>query len=290
MKVCGFTIVRNALKYDYPVVESIRSVLDICDTFVVAVGQSEDDTIGLIRSINSPKISIIETVWDDSLRKGGRVLAAETNKAFDAIPAEYNWCFYLQADEIIHEKYLPVIQNSMQAHLDNERVEGLLFRYLHFYGTYDYVGDSRRWYRNEVRIIRNDKTIRSFRDAQGFQKHGRPLKVKETGAYVFHYGWVKPPDKQQEKQKNFKKYWHDDEWLEKNVTQDDVFDYTQFDSLRLFDGTHPKCMLPRIERLNYQVSIDPSKKKFRTLRKRLLYFIEKHTGYRIGEYRNYRKI
>ncbi len=290
MNVCGFTIVRNALKFDYPVVESIRSVLDICDHFIVAVGNSEDNTPELIRSIQSPKIQMIDTVWDDSLRKGGQVLAVETNKAFDAIPDHHDWCFYLQADEVIHEKFLPVIQHSMQQHLDNKKVEGLLFRYLHFYGTYDYAGDSRRWYRNEVRIIRNDKTIRSFRDAQGFQKNGRPLRVKETGAFVYHYGWVKPPDKQQEKQKTFNKYWHDDQWMKENIADDVEFDYSQFDSLRHFEETHPLVMKSRIEKANYQVSIDPTKKHFGNFLKKLLYFIEKKTGYRIGEYKNFRKV
>lgn len=290
MKVCGFTIVRNALKYDYPVVESITSVLDICDSFVVAVGNSEDETLQLIQSIQSPKIRIIETIWDDNLREGGRVLAAETNKAFDAIDPEFDWCFYLQADEVIHEKYHAAIQKAMQKYLLNPSVEGLLFKYLHFYGTYDYVGDSRRWYRNEVRIIRNDKTIRSFRDAQGFQKNGKPLRVKETDAMVYHYGWVKPPEKQQEKQKSFSKFWHDDKWIDQNIASADVFDYSQFDSLRLFDGSHPSVMISRIERTNYHVVIDPSQKKFKNIIKKLLYLIEKHTGYRPGEYKNYRNI
>jgi len=290
MKVCGFTIVRNAVKYDYPVVESITSILDICDCFVVAVGQSEDSTIERIRSVGSPKIRIIETVWDDNLRVDGKVLAVETNKAFEAIGEDFDWCFYLQADEVVHQKYLPVIVKSMKQHLNNPKVEGLLFKYLHFYGTYDYVGDSRRWYRNEVRIVRNDKTIRSFRDAQGFQKNGRPLRVKVTDAVVYHYGWVKPPQQQQEKQKNFNKYWHDDQWMKKNIRQAEEFDYSQFDSLRFFDGTHPEVMEKRLERLNYRLNIDPTVKKFKSPVKKLLYLIEKHTGYRIGEYRNYRKI
>jgi len=290
MKVCGFTIVRNAVKFDYPVVESITSVLDICDCFVVAVGNSEDGTPELIRSIGSPKIRIIDTEWDDSLREGGKVLAVETNKALDAIDEEYDWCFYLQADEIIHEKYLPVIRNAMSEHLNNGKVEGLLFRYLHFYGTYDYVGDSRRWYRKEVRIIRNDKTIRSFRDAQGFQKNGRPLRVKETAAVVYHYGWVKPPKQQQEKQKQFNKYWHDDQWMAQNIENVEEFDYSQFDSLRHFEESHPMVMKNRIERLNYKISIDPTLKNFSGHLKWFLYMIEKHTGYRIGEYKNYRRI
>jgi hypothetical protein len=290
MKVCGFTIVRNALKYDYPVVESITSVLDVCDQFVVAVGKSEDNTLELIRSIQSPKIKIIETIWDDTLRQGGAVLAAETDKAMDAIDNDFDWCFYLQADEVVHEKYLPEIKHSMEKYLQDNNVDGLLFKYLHFYGTYDYVGDSRKWYRKEVRIIRKNKNIRSFRDAQGFKKSGKLLKVKEIDAYIYHYGWVKPPEKQQEKQKNFKKFWHDDMWIENHVANTEEFDYAQFDSLRLFDGVHPEVMNERIERLNWKARIDLNQKKFKNRTKKFLYLVEKHTGYRIGEYKNYKKI
>lgn len=290
MKVCGFTIVRNAEKYDYPIVESIKSVLDICDKFIVLVGNSDDNTIELLKSINSEKIELVNSVWDDSLRTGGKVLAVETNKAFDLISSEFDWCFYLQADELVHEKYHLSILESMKKYKDDKRVEGLLFHYLHFYGTYDFVGDSRRWYRNEIRIIRNDKSIRSFRDAQGFRKNDNLLKVKEIDAFIYHYGWVKPPEKQQAKQKDFNKLWHDDNWVEKNVANTDLFDYSEFDSLERFQGTHPKVMEQRIKSHNIELVQDPHKKKFKSLLKYLLFIIEKKTNFRIGEYKNYKKI
>lgn len=107
MKIAGFTFVRNAIKFDYPIIEAITSILPICDEVVVAVGNSEDDTLGLIKSINSPKIKIIETIWDDSLREGGRVLAVETDKALAAVSPDVDWCFYIQGDEVVHEQYLP---------------------------------------------------------------------------------------------------------------------------------------------------------------------------------------
>ena len=82
MKVAGFTFIRNAVKNDYPIVEAITSILPICDEFVVALGNSEDETAQLIQAINSPKIKLINTVWDDTLRDGGAVFAVETDKAF----------------------------------------------------------------------------------------------------------------------------------------------------------------------------------------------------------------
>ena len=215
LKVSGFTFIRNANKFDYPAIEAIVSILDVCDEFVVMVGNSEDGTRKLIESINSPKIKIFDSVWDESLREGGRILALETNKALAKVSPDSDWAFYIQGDEVIHEKYLPAIRVAMQEWKDDKRVEGLLFDYMHFYGSYDFVGDSTQWYRKEVRIIRPHSGIYSFRDAQGFQKNGRPLQVKKVDASVYHYGWVKPPSYQQEKQKYFHKLWHDDEWVKK---------------------------------------------------------------------------
>ena len=135
MKVSGFTIIRNALKYDYPIVEAIKSILPICDEVIVAIGNSEDETKNLILSIGSDKIKIIHTIWDDSLRRGGRVLALETDKAFKAISKDSDWCFYIQGDEVLHEKFHQPVLDAMLRWKDESRVEGLLFNYEHFYGS-----------------------------------------------------------------------------------------------------------------------------------------------------------
>jgi glycosyltransferase involved in cell wall biosynthesis len=289
LPVSGFTFVRNAIRYDYPVVESIRSILVMCDEVVVAVGQSDDGTRELIASIPSPKIRIIDTVWDESLREGGAVLAAETNKALDAISPKSVWAIYIQADEVFHEENHLAMKVAMERWGDDLEVEGLLVNYFHFYGSYDYIGDSRRWYRKEVRVIRNDKRIRSYRDAQGFRKDGKPLRVRDSGLPMYHYGWVKPPQKQQAKLKYFHSLWHDDEWMEKNRPKVESFNYSDFDSLKRFEGTHPVTMKKRIEEKNWEFGFDPSRKKFNPA-SRLLYAIERMTGYRPGEYRNYRLI
>lgn len=289
MKVSGFTFIRNAIKYDYPIVEAITSILPLCDEVIVAVGNSEDETRQLIEQIGSPKIRIVDTIWNDSLREGGKVLAVETDKAFDAISKDSDWAFYIQGDEVIHEKYLPVIRSAMENWLNRNDVEGLLLNYQHFYGSYDFVGDSRRWYRREVRIIRNDKSIRSYRDAQGFRKNNRPLRVKHINATMYHYGWVKPPEAQQAKQQTFNKFWHSDEWIDQKIPKVESFDYTNIDSLARFTGTHPDVMNKRIKALNWNFSFDPSKKKL-PLKSRVLHSIEKITGWRPGEYKNYKII
>ena len=290
MKVSGFTFIRNAVKNDYPIAEAIQSILTLCDEFVVAVGDSEDETLRLIENINSPKIRIIHTVWDTSVREGGRTFALETDKAYAAISPDTDWAFYIQGDECIHEKYLPVIRKAMEDNLHNEEVEGLLLKYLHFYGSYDYYGDSRRWYRREIRVLRNNKAIHSYRDAQGFRISGRKLKVKLIDAYVYHYGWVKPPDGLVRKTMNFNLY-YDANAIETTVPETAEFDYGNADMMRRFAGTHPKVMLPRIKAVNWNFTFDPTKvKSSHSLRRRLLHKFYEWTGIRIGEYRNYKII
>lgn len=288
MKISGFTFIRNAEKFDYPVVESICSILPICTEFVVAIGNSEDNTEALIRNIHSDKMKIIHTVWDDNLRTGGKVLAVETDKAYQAIESDTDWCIYIQADEVLHEQYLQPLYQAMQTYKDDTQVEGLLLNYLHFYGNYQYIADSRKWYKKEIRVIRKSQNIRSYKDAQGFRKtDGQKLKVKQVDAFMYHYGWVKDPYKQQQKALINHRFWHSDAWIKENVSQDKLeFDYSGIDSLIHFDGSHPKTMQTRIENMNWRFEHEISQKKL-SFKNKILLWLEKNWGLRIGQRKNY---
>ncbi len=287
MKVVGFTFIRNAIKYDYPVEEALRSILPLCDEVIVNIGNSEDATEKLISHIDPAKIKIVHSVWDESLMEGGRVLAAETDKAYQQITNDADWCIYIQADEVIHEKYYPAILSAMKKYKDEKDVEGLLFKYKHFYGSYDYIGDTRKWYSHEIRVIRKDKDIHSYRDAQGFRKSDRKLRVAEIDAYIYHYGWVRHPQYQMRKVLGFEKLYDSDNMackISREVT--DHFDYSDIDSLTRFTGTHPTVMRERIAKKNWTFEHDISCKKF-TLKGRVLHWIEGVTGKRLFDYRNY---
>lgn len=289
MKIAGFTFIRNAVQNDYPVVEAITSILPICDEFVVAVGNSSDGTLELIKSIPSDKIRIIETIWDESARAGGRVFALETDKAYQAISPDADWAFYIQGDECVHENDLPVIQTAMRTYSDQPSVEGLLLNYNHFYGSYDYVAVSRRWYRREIRIVKFDAKVHSYKDAQGFRKDGKKLHAKLIDASIYHYGWVKPPQGLNNKVRNFTQFYHDDAWLAENVPADYQFDYENAERLTRFEGTHPAVALARVARMQWPFHFDPQVLRNKmTLRRKVLQQIEDWTGWRIGEYRNYK--
>lgn len=286
MRVVGFTFIRNAVEFDYPICEAVRSILDLCDEVIIAVGESTDDTAQLVASIDSPKVRVINTVWDDSQRKGGRILAIETDKAYAAIPDDTDWCVYIQGDEILHETSIPILKAAMQKYLYDARTEGLLVNYKHFYGSYDYIGASRYWYRKEIRVLRKQAGIHAHGDAQGFRHHNRKLYVRQTDAVIHHYGWVKHPEAQQRKAKNFNKFWHSDEVVAEMVPDVTEFDYSKIDDLLVFTGTHPVVMQKRISMVNWKFSFDPTQRKL-SVKERISRFIENLTGWRIGEYKNY---
>jgi hypothetical protein len=181
----------------------------------------------------------------------------------------------------------------MEKWKDDKSVDGLLFNYLHFYGSYDYIGISPKWYNHEIRVIKNNKAIYSFRDAQGFRKGiDEKLNVKPIDAYVYHYGWVKEPGTMMKKAINANSFYQEKNFLKslksKDSNGDKEFDYSSIDSLSLFTGTHPKVMAERIKRKNWSFEHDISFNRL-SLRYKGKIFIKKYLGINTY-YENYQVI
>ena len=286
MKVSGFTVIRNGVLMGYPVLQSIKSILPLVDEFVVGIGQSDDETKELILSLNDPKIRIFDSIWDTARTKGGLMLSEKTNEALDRCRNE--WCFYIQADEVVHEDDLPLIRTALEKADADPRIQGLLFSYIHFYGSYETVATSRKWYRNEVRIVRRSSGIRSFNDAQGFRLNGEKPEVIPCGARIFHYGWVKPPKMMGQKSKLLNRWWHGN----KKDGEFDDFQYDRQYGLKRFQGSHPEVMreLVRAQDWSFDCERSLSDWTFADLNLLASDVIEKMFKHRIGEYRPYRLI
>jgi len=238
MKVSGFTLVRNGVKYFYPFREAIESILQLCDEVIVNVGYSDDNTLQVVESIKSDKIKIIRRTWDMSLREGGKLLSVETNAALNECKGD--WCFYIQADEVLHEKYILPVKSAMER-----------FRYKHFYGSYDYYQDNyRKWYIKEVRVIKNHRDIVSWGDAMNFRhKDTLPVKSVEIDAEIYHYGWVRPPDTLIMKRIDFHKLYHSDEEVKQFSVA--ATNYDDLGNLKRYTETHPAVMKVRVENCNW---------------------------------------
>ena len=242
MKVSGFTIARNAIKFNYPILESINSILPICDEFVVNVGDSEDGTLDLIKSIKNPKIRIVETVWDFS--QGKEVLSQQTNIAL--VECKGDWAFYLQTDEVIHENDLPRLRNVMQQYVDDKSVDALRFKWLHFFGSYYRYRIDYGWYQKQDRIIRNNKEVESYGDAYAFRrKDGQPLRQKHTNCFLYHYGWVHPEDVMMRRVKNAMEIGFA---AANSQVEESAYKYGDLNRFPIYFGTHPKVMSEKVER------------------------------------------
>lgn len=291
MKVSGFTYIKNGFEFGYPFLESIQSILPLCDEFVVAVGESNDGTAEAVAAL-SPKIKIIPTVWDMKMRKNGKVFAQQANIALDAVHGD--WAFHIQADEVIHENDLSKIKFALQENTENEKVQGFLLPFIHFWGNYNYIRNSRRVHNNEVRIIRNNKLIRSYADSQGFRiyssaeayeagEKGEKLRVKKIDAPVYHYNGVRNISVQKKKMYYFDLYHTEKD--EVNNQYDD-FEFQKVDRVVPFHGTHPKVMQERISKFNPPFSFDGSQAQWK-FKDRIMQPIEDRLGFKFGEYKNY---
>ena len=289
MLISGCTFIRNGFSLGYPVKESLASLMELCDEVIVVVGNSDDGTLEYVKSLQNPNIHIIETVWDETLRAGGKILAQQTNIGLRACKGD--WIVYLQADEVLHEEDIPRIKKSMEEQISNVACEGFLFKYIHFFGNYESIGVGRQWYRNEIRVVRNSKNVESWKDAQGFRINAgnnsyRKLNVIPIDAHIYHYGWVRNPSQHRLKQNAFQRLYHDDSWLQEHLPKSDEFPSCY--ELTHFTGKHPAKMIAKIHAdAAWTKQFNPNISTPRPFRVLVCDIVERYTGYRIGEYKNY---
>ena len=273
--ISGFTFIRNGVELGFPFEASIRSLLPLVDEFVVVVGKSNDDTLARIHAINSPKIRVIETIWNERMADRGFVYAQQ--KMIAQFACTGDWAFYLEGDEVVHEAELANIRASVDKHHHNPAVEAFVFDYFHFYGTPDFVANSPAWYRRECRLIRN--TIRSYApDGQYWlvtsdHKKGRNPQAALANAHIYHYGWVRSNEAMQKKLDQVGKFWSHGA---------PTIRYSEFDAqvLQPFTGTHPELVKPWLESsAEKSFTIDPNYKLTkREKRHRWLMKLEKAFG------------
>jgi len=294
-KISGFSLVRNGIRFDYPFLESWRSLLPLVDELVLNVGKSDDKSLEaaqkFARDEGGGKVRIFETEWpvnDPAKKKSGLILSEQTNLALDA--CRNDWCFYLQADEVIHEDDYPALRRAIQVAALNGW-EAVVFEYRHFYGSFDVVQETRSAYRREMRAIRKSSGARSVGDAQSFRKpDGEKLNAVLSRARIFHYGWVRTPEAMKEKTRFMDQLYHGDQNEgESQPHSGDNYRYKRFWGLRPYRETHPSVMKERIARQGWRWDLKNSPFVFQAsdTKKMALDLYERVTGHRPFEFRNY---
>ncbi len=282
-RIAGFSIIRNATLLDFPLEASVASVLPVVDEFVLAVGRSDDDTLARAQALAAahPTLRLIDTEWDFS--RGTLVLSEQTNLAMAACAAD--WGIYIQADEVLGDGAAARLRQTIERVHGRPNVEGVVVDYLHFYGSFDVVGVSRRWYRREIRAVRLGGAIRSHKDAQGFRvgDEARRVRAVRAPANMYHYGWARP------------------DWALRAKREQDLAIYANrnrldpdrpllpwMPGLRSFTGEHPALVREWIAARREQGSwIAPRTHEREHLRVWGTLAIERLTGWRPFEFRNY---
>ncbi|MEG1935965.1 MAG: glycosyltransferase family 2 protein [Rikenellaceae bacterium] len=309
MKISGFTFIKNAVKYDFPIVECVNSIIDIVDEFIIVAGDSDDKTDELLETIKSPKVKVIKSTWDTkTFNKRGTIFAQQTDLALKACSGD--WAFYIQSDEVFHEDGKEVVRTACEKYLKDERVEGFIFNYIHIYGDYQHYIDARHFgYPREIRIIRNKPGIHSWKDAQSFRYipdfDGKDYYVKEgtrklhcilLNATMFHYGWARDPRAMAGKIEHQNIVYT--AVCTANPDVNKLHDYGNLNYFPLLRHSHPKAMEDRINHFSWgkYIRFEGARienKKIFGLKYRILKFIEGRfmsDGETVGGFKNYKKI
>jgi hypothetical protein len=203
----------------------------------------------------------------------------------------HRWGMYIQADEVLHESGVPLLAAGLIAADPDSRVEGLLVRYRHFFGDPFQEAVNRRWYRREVRLVRLNPAldIHPFRDAQGFRvgPEHRRIRARLTQAEMFHYGWTRSAaalrGRKQEDRKLYPRVYEPG-------AAEPLLEW--FPGIRAFTGSHPSVARAWVERHRNDPDRTVSRPVFswRHLRYYASDAIERRTGARVFEFRNYRLV
>lgn len=287
MLLSGFTLVRDAVRLDFPILEAIRSILPLCEEVIVNVGRSDDGTLDLVRSLDDPRVRILETEWD--LDRGPALLREETARAMGA--CRHPWGMCIQADEVLHERGLEELRAAVRAVDHVPAVEGLLVEYHHFVGDPFTEAINRRWYRHEVRLVRTDpaRGIEPWGDAQGFRVRMpdgrvRKIRARRTGAEMFHYGHTRTATALR-RRVDVDRHLYPGRAV--RAADEPLFDW--FPGLRPFQGTHPAVAAGWVaaHAVDPGRSIAPPRFRWRHLRFHLSDLVERVSGHRPFTFRNY---
>lgn len=291
MKVSGFTFIKNGISLGYPFLESIHSIDPLCDEIIINVGfdnpecTANDGTYELIKNeFSGPKYKIIKNYWDPEVSSSGKILAQQTNLALKECQGDI--CQYIQGDEALHQNDYHNIKKGYEKLHSREDLHGLVFKYIHFYGNTNVYRYTRTVYRREVRTIKNGLDIMSWKDAQGFRfSNESKINACLIDASVYHYGWTRQQDVMDKKMKSFSKLYHG-----KDFELQNDFEYRRIWGLKPFQGTPPQTHLKWVQENTHKTDLLALKPSYRIKDWDIIFsdFVEWLTGYRIGEYKNYR--
>lgn len=293
MKVSGISFIKNGITLGYPFLEGILSIAPLCDEVIINVGfnnpecTEDDGTYDYLKSkLTDQKFIFLKSWWDPEVSSQGLILSQQTNIALEKATGDI--IQYIQGDEAVHEDDYDSIRKGYEQLHSRDDIQGLVFNYLHLYGNTNVHRHTRSVYRREVRAIKNNQGLVSWKDAQGFRyPDGSKMKAILIDARIFHYGWARPQDVMDQKIKSFNKLYHGKD----HETEND-FSFRRIWGLKAFHGSHPKVVQPWIAKNTHEIDILNFPKSYILGDWDLMVSdaIERLTGWRMGEFRNYKLV
>jgi hypothetical protein len=183
-------ILRNIVKFKYPIKRVVNSVYDLADEIILSVDPtSEDGSLEYCKTFfgGRKKITIIESIWDlRNIDRNGAEFSRQTNVAIDACNGDY--VFSLQGDEAVFEGDFETIRSEIEFMGKNGFNSSEMLR-IYFYGSIDVIRSD--WSVPINRLFKRG-TMRSSGDAMFCEPVGEN-KVYKSKVCIYHYSRIGDP-------------------------------------------------------------------------------------------------
>ena len=259
-RIGGSLIIRNGNHYGYCWQSAIKSVLPLCDYFVILEAYSDRDNTYeecLEIAAHDSRIEVIRGDWDGPEPEGYEFwrLSRLTNMCLERIiEAGMDYMLYVQGDEAWHEdgfdQILRIVNGESRY---GNAPKAIIQPFHHFVGnphtTFPFV------YSSSIRMARTDTTWRADNDAW-IMKCTDPadnFQVIADKAYIYHYGKLGHPFKKLAKEHDFsllfKSAGFPDPRVVRMIEEGKPLDYAYLFEETIkkglfspFEGTHPAAI------------------------------------------------
>jgi glycosyltransferase involved in cell wall biosynthesis len=186
----GSLFVRDAVRLDYCVEAAIESLVPVCDDVVVLDCHSTDDTLALLRTIETrhSNVRVFPNVpWEQAGNYERLMILA--NAARELVRAR--WHFMIQADEVLHESSYTALRALVAA--DGWGQQAFRVRRLNLYGDLDHhisLGSRLKPCSDEPTRI-GLQGVPAGGDAESIVEPHGPDRRMVDRVTLFHYGFVR---------------------------------------------------------------------------------------------------
>lgn len=237
---------------DYLIVQSVSSLLPICDEVVICDCDSDDGTKQIINdwATQEPKIKVVDYLWTDPKGDPGWYVTW-VNYAKSNLSTSH--CILLDADELLHE-------DSQREVLDAARDKKVLIcnRHNFWKDAQHLIPDGQCCSREVIRVGPTKMFMPSdYPDPRCQEAMDEAVK---SNVQLFHYGFLRERKAFFRKARAVQKIWADDydkrlEAAEKGegnwMDHDGVVPWK--DKLDKFKGTHPEIIKPWLRQRGYEI-------------------------------------